>query len=257
MRLFLAAFLLCASCANADSLIDFGGSGNGAADNTSAFNAAVQAICASTTERTLKIPAGRYIFMSAPTPITCALNIAGEGQAVTVLIREYQVASGLSQGFIKWVGQGEMYGGAGGSIKNLSIDAGHYTGGIGLWIQAQYESNPTVGSKNPHGLTIENVFVIAGAFYPLQGNWAYGIYLDGTLNASPPSGVAPGIRFVRMLNVGASQFSILPIILDGAIGTRILSADCFVAVGTGMYQIYVVNDSNATWAYSSCPVVRG
>lgn len=221
-------------------------------DATPAFNAAVARVCASSTDRTLRLPAGQFVFHTAPAPIRCALNLIGEGQANTILIREYS----LPLYFIKWVG-GDDRNGAGGSIRDLSLDAGHFKGGIALWIEAQPETDPNVGSKNPHGLMLENFFVISGAYYPNQGNWAYGIYLDGSSNVTPPPGVAAGIRAIRMNFVSVGQFTILPYLLYYALGTRIQQADCWVPVGTGPNVIYIMYDQDSTLvAASNCPVMR-
>lgn len=248
MRLIVALAVILALASPAFATT-YTGVGDGVTDNTATFNAAVAGVCVSSATRTLAIPVGRYRFASAPAPIPCALNLVGEGPAVTVLIRDFPGAQ-----LIKWVGGQDPYGG--GSIRDISLDAGTQTGGIGLWVQAQLETDPTVQSKNPHGLVIDNVFVVAAATYPNSGSWNYGVYIDGALNANPPAGVAPGMRFVRMFRVSVSRFTILPYLIDYGYGTRMVDCDCWIPIGSGSPVVWVQHDNGATYVMATpqCPL---
>ncbi len=232
-------------------LTDFGADPNGVADSKGAFDAAVAAACRSPDTRTVLVPVGKFIFFSAPARIPCALNLIGEGTSVTRFIREYA----SPESFLLFTGGEDPYGG--GTIRDMTLDAGHFSGGIALWVQAQPESDPTIGSMNPHGLLVDNVFIGAGIFYPQQGSWAYGVYLDGSLNSNPPSGVAPGIRLIRLRSMNISRVSILPVLLYYARGTRISDVDCFIPIGSGQPMIYIMNDLDSTRVTSaSCLVIR-
>ena len=219
----------------------------GVADSTPAFNAAVSATCASTTSRTLTIPVGRFVFRSQPNPIPCALNIRGEGPAVTHLIRGAQMLE-----FIVWTGGQDNYGG--GSIRDLSIDAGRFTGGIGLTIRALPETDPQRQSRNPHGLIVDNVFIVAAAEYPNQGHWNYGLYLDGSLNANPPAGVAPGIRLIRLSNMNVSRFAIVPYLFYYAVGSRGIGLECWIPIGTGQAVVWREASEGTMSIHSACPL---
>ena len=242
MKYLPMALLFCATSALA-SITDYGADRTGVSDSTPAFNAAVSAVCASQTTRTLTIPVGRFVFRSQPAPIPCALNIRGEGPAVTHLIR----GASMNE-FIVWTGGQDSYGG--GSIRDLSIDAGRFTGGIGLTIRALAENDPARVSRNPHGLIVENVFIVAAAEYPNQGHWNYGLYLDGSLNANPPAGVAPGIRLVRLSNINVSRFAILPYLFYHSKAARAVGLECWIPVGTGQAVIWR-QDSEGTRSFNS------
>jgi hypothetical protein len=224
----------------------YSGPGNGVGDNTSSFNMAVSSVCASG-QRTLRVPAGNFLFLSAPARIPCALNLIGEGPAVTHLIRGY-----TGTGFIIWEGGQDGYGG--GSLRDLMLDAGTTSGGIGLWVHAHLETDPTVLSKNPHGLLVDNV-LIGSTVVDSTSGWGYGVYLDGGDNANPPSGVAPGIRFVKLNNVSVSKASTLAYLFYYAMGTRAEMIDCFIPRGTSGVTAQGLN-SQATYVVSpSCTLV--
>ncbi len=229
--------------------VQYAGYGDGITDNTPAFNAAVTSVCASTGNRELRIGSGKFLFMSAPTAIPCALKLTGDQPSTTVLIKRYQ----STLYFIKWGGTSATE--AGGAMSNMTLDAGTSTGAICLWAQV---TQATVGVPlvGPHGLDLNRVFCVAGYDYPNQGSWAYGFLLDGSLNINPPVGAAIGIRGVRMEYVGASQFTTLPFLLDHAYGTRIMGADCYVPIGGATQAIWTVADlPPPTWVLSAtCPV---
>lgn len=223
------------------------GVGDGITDNTSTFNSAVAQVCASNT-RTLRVPVGNFIFLSPPARIPCALNLIGEGPAVTHLVRGYQGGAG----FIVWEGGQDQYGG--GSLRDLELDAGTTTGGIALWVHAHLETDPTVPSKNPHGLVVENV-VISSSSVDSTSGWNYGVYLDGSDNVNPPAGVAPGIRFVKLINVSVSKAAILAYLFYYAMGTRAEMIDCYIPRGQNGVTVQGIG-SQATYVVSpSCTLV--
>jgi hypothetical protein len=247
MKTLIAAcggLLLWASCASAQPVI-YTGPGNGIGNNTATFNAAVTRVCASTTTRTLLIPVGKYRFGSAPAAIPCALNLVGEGKAVSWLIKDYAPGVG-SNTFIQYIGGQDGYGG--GSVRDLSLMASPAGfGSIALYVQPLQETDPTQPSKAPHGLRIENVQI--GRYSTTDGGWSYGIYLDGSRNAGV-SGVAPGIRAVTIRNVSVNFTSTLSYVLYAAFGIKLFGVDCFGAsngvwIGGGSSIIDVYSPSCA------------
>lgn len=241
----MLGFLLYASTAFGQGF-NYNGVGDGLTDNTSTFNTAIAAVCASDT-RTLYFPVGHFRFASAPAPIPCAVNIIGEGPAATWLTRDYE--GGVTPAFLQWVGGQDTYGG--GSLRELVVDGGAHQGGIGVWVKAHLETDPNVPSKNPHGFVVENV-IISSMVVDSASGWAYGVYLDGGDNASPPSGVAPGIRFVRLHNVSVSKASILAYLFYYAMGTRATMIDCFIPHGPSGVTVQGISSSGTYVVAPSC-----
>lgn len=217
--------------------------GDGVTDTSGAFNAAVDQVCASDETRTLRIPMGRFRFTGSIDPIPCAINIVGEGMAVTTLIRDNRDGE-----FLVVVGGQDEYGG--GSIRDLKIatDPNRHSG-IALTIRASLETDPTVGSKNPHGFLIDNIAI--GRDDAFGGTWNYGIYLDGSLNASPPPGIAWGIRWVRIRNSSVSVAQILPYLFYHAPGTQTIMGDCWISPNP---TIYFLNSPSSYTLTNSCLV---
>ncbi len=193
---------------------------DGVSDCKAGFDAALTALAA-TSSRTLLVPAGVYRFLSPPAPITCALNLVGEGKAVSWLIRDY---TGLGNYLLKIVGGQDWYGG--GSIRDLSFGAGPgSSGGICVYILPHSETDPTVLSKNPHGLLIDNTQI--GRFTTDGGTWAFGIYLDGSQNPGT-NGAAPGARAIAIRNTSVSGHTTAPVYLYNAYGTRMTDVDAYI-----------------------------
>jgi hypothetical protein len=239
LALVLALLLIPASLPAAP--LEYTGSGDGVGDNTAAFNAAVASVCASQT-RTLYLPVGKYRFASPPAPVPCALNLVGEGKAVSWLIKDYAVGNT----FLVYEGGQDGYGG--GSVRDLSLMASPAgTQGIALYVYPLQETDPNVLSKAPHGLLVDNVQI--GRYSTAGGGWAYGIYLDGSRNTGIP-GVAPGIRAVSIRNVSVNFTSMLSYILYTAFGIKLLGVDCFgasngiwIGGGSSIVDVYSPNCS--------------
>jgi hypothetical protein len=222
------------------SAILYTGVGDGITDNTATFNSAVAQVCSNSTTRTLVLPPGHYRFGSPPAAIPCALNIQGEGKGVTWLIRDY---SGQGGYFLKITGGQDSYGG--GSIRDLSIyTSPNGTDGIAVWVLASPDMDPTVLSKNPHGLLIDNVQI--GRYSTAGGTWAFGVYLDGSQNPGT-GGTAPGIRAVAIRNTSVAVTT-TPLYLYMAYGTRLTNIDCY-AGGTSIGQ---TNSSNTAITSATC-----
>lgn len=208
---------------------------DGVTDCKAGFDSALVTLAA-TTSRTLSVPAGVYRFLSPPEPITCAVNLVGEGKAVSWFIRDY---TGLGNYFLKFVGGQDWYGG--GCIKDLSFGAGPgSSGGICVYVVPHSETDPTVLSKNPHGLLIDNIQI--GRFTTTGGTWSFGIYLDGSQNPGT-NGTAPGARAIAIRNVSVSGYTSYPVYLYNAYGTRMTNVDGYVG---GAYTVGQTNSSNTT-----------
>ena len=248
MKALLVVLLLTASPSFADSLTDYGAAGDGVSDTAPAWREAVTAVCSSKTTRTLRIPVGVFRFYSPPAPVTCALNIIGEGPAVTNLVMDFNQGWG-----IKVVGGQDFYGG--GSLRDLEISVapGRAVFFCG-WVQAQPETNPNLQSRNPHGFLIDNVFCSLASFPPYDGRWNYGWYLDGSLNASPPSGVAAGIRYVRIRNSSVAGAVYDAWLFYYAFGTMAVQIDCFAPRGTNGIAAQSLNSANTYVLSTTCEI---
>jgi hypothetical protein len=235
----MVAVLLCAPGVSANP-----------ADYTATFDAAVATTCASPDTRTLRLPVGNFLFLSPPAPIPCALNLIGEGTAVTRLVRGY--SGGTYPTFLVFAGGQDEYGG--GSLRELTLDAGSTQGGIALWVKAHLETDPAVPSKNPHGFLAENV-IVSSLVVDSTSGWNYGVYLDGGENAAPPAGVAPGIRFVRLHNVSVSKAAILAYLFYHAKGTRATMVDCWVPRGSSGVTVQGISSEGTYVVAPSCTLV--
>lgn len=219
------------------------GIGDGVTDNVASFNAAVTETCASAETRTLVLPPGHYRFSAPPAAIPCALNLQGEGKAVSWLIRDY---SGQGGYFLKIVGGQDTYGG--GSIRDLSIyTSPNGTDGIAIWVLSHQDADPTALSTNPHGLLIDNVQI--GRYSVLGGQWGYGVYLDGSQNPGA-NGTAPGIRVVTLRNVSSALATAFNYVANNGRVIKFFGVDCFGGPG-----IWLGGGSNGIDVYSlNCPV---
>lgn len=225
------------------SAILYAGVGDGVADNTATFNAAVADVCASSVTRTLQIPVGHFRFATPPAAIPCALNLQGEGKATTWLVRDY---SGNGGYFLKVTGGQDTYGG--GSIRDLSIyTSPNGADGIAIWVLAHQDADPNVLSTNPHGLLIDNVQI---GRYMAGGGWAYGVYLDGSQNPGS-NGTAPGIRSIILRNVSSAVASVYNFAALTGYGLKLFGVDCYGGGGVWLGSSSIVD------VYSeSCSVIN-
>lgn len=228
--------------------------GGGTADNKAAWDALVAAKCASD-DRSFILPMGVFRFASPMAPIPCSLKVEGEGPGVTVFKLDYNSPGGA--GYYVTGGL-DPYGG--GILRDASIVVTNgNTVGLGVWVQAHPETNPNTVSRNPHGFTLDNVIMGRDGITesgPFTGSFNYPIYLDGSLNVSPPSGVAPGIRYVRVRHVSVASFNILPALAYYAYGSRFIDFDCFASNG-GPAEVEGLNDQSSTLVLSAtCPYLH-
>lgn len=98
------------------SILDFGGAGDNATDNTPALNAALTALITGG-DKTLHFPAGQFLFKSRPDPIGFGLHVIGEDIVETVLRKQFNGGT-----FFSFTGEH----GSGGGISKAAIfaDAG-------------------------------------------------------------------------------------------------------------------------------------
>lgn len=222
--------------------------GDGVTDNTPIWNQIVASKCASQ-DRAIDLGKGQFRFASQMQPIPCSLKVVGQGWGVSVLKFDYSDTNGY------WViGGMDPYGG--GILRDVSMTvASGRTIGFCVHIQAHLEADPNTASRNPHGWTGDNISCGRdGMSPPFTGSFNYGVYLDGAANASPPNGVAPGIRYVRLIHSSISGFNILPALAYYAYGSRFFDFDCYIGIGGAPYRVQGTNDANTTMVYSqTCP----
>lgn len=227
--------------------------GDGVTDNTPIWDQLVADTMASQNRR-IDIGMGRFRFASPMQPIPGSLQVQGQGPGITNLVMDYSSASGSAY---LVSGGTDPYGG--GSLKDvtLSVTSGH-TIGLAVTIQAHAETDPTVSSRNPHGWIGDNIIIGRDAIAPFTGSFNYGFYLDGSANASPPSGVAPGIRLVRIYRCSVSAFNILPALAYYAKGSQFVGFNSPVAASSSaQYNIMGIHDDGSTFVQSPCSYVAG
>jgi hypothetical protein len=250
LLLLIALSAITSSQASAQQMV-----GDGITDNTPILNQIVSNICASN-DRKLDIGMGVFLFKSPPNGIPCSLKITGEGPGVTYLTFDYD-------GDYAWkiVGGIDPYGGGILRDASITVTSGHKIG-FAIWAQAHLETDPTLQSHNPHGYTVENVIISRHKDGPFTGSWNYCIYADGSLNATPPAGIAIGMRYMRVLHSSCSGWNILPALAYYAYGTRFVAFDCYIGLVPGQpYQVEGLNDQSTTMVIAgpdnvTCPYVH-
>lgn len=227
--------------------------GDGVTDNKPIWDQIVANVCASQ-DRSISIPKGEFRFASAMAPIPCSLQVQGQGPGVTNLIMDFSSSAG--SGYLVSGGI-DPYGG--GSLRDVGIYvASGQTIAFAVTIQAHLETDPNVGSHNPHGWLGDNIIIGRAGTAPFTGSFNYGFYLDGSVNANPPAGIAPGIRLVRIYRSSVSAFNILPALAYYAKGSQFVGFNCPAAASaTGQYNIMGIHDDGGTFTQSPCPYVAG
>lgn len=157
--------------------IQFGGVCDTVTDNTAAWAAAIAAAQASTTTKTIVLPAGVCGFSSQPATIPHGINVRGQGINGSMLLRNYS----SSQNFINITGRGSV-------LRDFSISTAQGTsGGAGVFILS---TNANVGGYHH----LENMW-ITGSGAP-SGTWDIPIVINGQQSTT-----IPGARVVFMNNV--------------------------------------------------------
>jgi hypothetical protein len=149
-------------------------------DCTPALNSAIAAALAGD-DKTIHVPAGQWMFMTPPNPISGGIRIIGEGKSDTVLTRAYSNGE-----FLVIVQNGS-------EVKDLTLWAGPGTsGGIGIHMIADNAPNGAGGNH-----VIEDIWITSGT----GGTWAIPIYLDGLNRTIAPHGIrAVTLRDVNVFN---------------------------------------------------------
>lgn len=225
---FLALLLLAFSC-HAHDMTAFGGKCDNATDNTPALNAAIAAAVASSTDKTIHVPAGDCRFASPPAPLSGGVALVGQGKATTVLRRAY------SGDFLKITGNGVR-------VANLTVyaDAGT-SGGVGVQMVAD---NTQAGGNH----LIENVWVTG------MGTWAVPLGAWGAERTTGPA----GIRAVTLRDVSLFNATSWGAVLWGCVSCEWFGGGVYQGYGTtqaivvgGPYSIRNRIDANIDWPAST------
>lgn len=211
-----------------------------AADDTPAFNSAVASLCsASSSDRTLNIPAGDVTFNSAPNAIACALNLVGQGKGGTRLLRNY------NNGSFIWFTRGLDH--SGGSIRDMNIEAAPgTTGGIAIWVQALADTDPTQNSYNRHSFIIQNVQVGRTS---LVGSWDFGLYLDGASNPDGNANSVPGIRGTYVYESSFGGTNTANVYINKGRGVW-FAGECYTPLNGSAAAIVADNITQSVWMES-------
>lgn len=214
-------------------------------DATPSLNKAVEAACGDEHNRTIRLPAGKYSFLTEPKPIPCAVNIIGEGRGTTSLIRRFEAGSLLH--FTRGVDQ------FGGSVRKIALLAGEgTTDGVALMIEALPDTDASQNSFNRHNFVIEEVMVGRESPAPAT-SWRHGIVLDGSRNPDGNPGIAPGIRGAHIDKVTVSGTELSQFLLVKARGIY-LNVECYIPLGE--FNGVIANDlvDGVTMFTRSCSI---
>lgn len=183
------------------SIVAFGGKGDGAFDNTAAFESAVRA--ASAKSQSIYFPCGIFRFVRKPVSLPSGIRLVGCGsvgsneQYGSNLLVDYDEPQ-PEVGFLTWDGsfgrgQGKCCAGTGGGIDHLIIvKATHRSGGTAIKLTGS-EDNYRAGFFN-----IDDVMVHAAG----DGSWQHDLVIDGTCCKTPNS---QGVRDTHITDFFAAQ----------------------------------------------------
>lgn len=204
-------------------------------DATPALDAAATTACASVDNRTIRVGAGTFNFLTQPKPFSCALKLAGEGIGATTFVRGFQGGA-----FLHWQRGGDH---SGGMLRDMTVAAGAgTTSGIAIYIQATADTDPSVNSFNRHSFLIENIIV--GRQSAVSTSWAFGLYLDGSANPDGNPNSVPGIRGVYIDKSTFGGASTASIYLNKARGTEI-RGECYTPIGNGFAGVVMDNGTDS------------
>jgi hypothetical protein len=181
------------------SILDFGGLGDGVADNTAAFNAAVAA--AMPKSFSIFIPCGIFRFASKPNPIGTGIKIVGCGSAGSTpgygsaLLVDYDEAA-PEEGFLTWngafSGPDGCCAGTGGGLEQISIyKAPARKGGTAIKITG-------IDDGHRAGYTTLSDVLVSGRG---AGTWDHNLMIDGACCTTPGG---QGVRDTYISNFWAA-----------------------------------------------------
>ncbi len=161
---------------------EFGGVGDGLADEVTAFNAAAAALAS--TGGVLYIPQGQWRFASAPNALTAGIVVQGGGAVSftagqgTMLIADYLEGT-AANGLLTWNGSAGTGKGIGGGVRDLTIyKASGRSGGTAIKFTGTTDNLRS-------GVNIISRVVVTGG-----GKWDHGWLVDGTgLNTPLNAGI--------------------------------------------------------------------
>jgi len=195
--------------------LDFGMVGDGVTDNTTAFNNAMAAAALCPT-RTLFVPAGQFLFSSAPNSLP-RIKLIGAGSQSSVLTRGY--VESTDRGLLDiqpGTGNGTI-------IEGFAINAGVGSSG-GSVISAIANSAQGVSD-----FTISNMYITPGA---VTDAFVYMLYFNGTQKSTGAIGNR-GIRLYGLTLFGTSYASAY---FAGCEGLCWNGGNANAAGGTGLYS---------------------
>jgi hypothetical protein len=181
------------------------GIGDGATDNTSAWNAAL-AQCATGANggKRIDAPAGVFAFLSQPNPVPDGCHIIGRGKVTTIFLKRFNGGIFFD---LTGVGNGDM------GLERFSIltDA---TSSPGYAVVLQGDA-----TDQPDATVLRDLYVTSNN----GGLWLVGLLVYGNARTSPQ-----GVRGVYMENCDWFNASAATMYLSNVVG--------FTMVGGGAYQ---------------------
>jgi hypothetical protein len=192
-------------------------------DNTPALNAAIAAM-ANRQNRTLRLRAGFYYFLSQPNLIDTTMNIVGQSMGASFLMRYY---NGTSQtGFLHFLAPACKVSSLG-ITAAVTVNGVQTTGGCAIALVG-YAS-----TTFPDWFVCEDVYISGGANTP---GWDYAFFANGQ---NRPAGQPPGVRDLHIRNCHLFSSSLAPMRLYAVNGANINA--CFysapVPASSGTVQI--------------------
>lgn len=214
----------------------FPGQGSGV-DQTPILNI-MQAAVENTGNRKCFIPAGTYYFNTKPNDIDFKINIRGEGQNNTLLVRSFSV-SNIYDGLFSF-----KTGASSAVLGDMSVssDADCRSGGAGTGCNVSIVADST---GSPSWVLLDNLYLTTMGSSGTE-NCKWTLYVDGSANQTG----SPGVRDLQLNHVSCFGNETGACYLNSVVACKGV-LDCFVAGGaSGELQI----DGTGTGAQKSTAV---
>jgi hypothetical protein len=256
----------------ASTLYDFGATGDGAADDTAAFNSFLAATSASQSKIGI-LGAGTFRFLSKPNAIPGGVKIEGASQSSTVLLRDYNETGStpfitinsngvtLSSFMIKSAA-GRSGGSALGIISSSTYatsfivleDINLTSAGTDSWTNTIYidGSAKTTAPAGVRDVQARGVYVFGSTGFSIYASAVKGLSFQGAVYSASGTGAASG--GIQITGTSANKSEVVRFDLAGCNGLNLTNCDDVRIESSRIGSINGVSVNNDSSA-SDCRVI--